>query len=81
MHQKGEIALKNEIVRKLTSRKLWAALIAVAATFSTAIFKEQLDAETVELIGKGVVALCVYIFGEGIADAAGAIFGEVKKEK
>jgi hypothetical protein len=57
MHQKGEIALKNEIVRKLTSRKLWAALIAVAATFSTAIFKEQLDTETVELIGKGVVAL------------------------
>ena len=71
----------NEITRKLSSRKLWAAIIAAAATFCTAMFKEQLDAETVDLIGKGVVALCVYIFGEGIADAAGAIFGEVKKKK
>ncbi len=73
--------MKNEIARKLTSRKLWAAIIAVAATFATAMFKEQLDSETVELIGKGVVALCVYIFGEGITDAARTIFGEVKKEE
>ncbi len=59
--------------QKLTSRKLWAAIVAMVTTLLAAIFKESLTPEAVELISKGVVALCVYIFGEGIVDASSVI--------
>lgn len=61
--------------QKLSSRKLWAAVAAFIATTLTAIFREELTPETVTLIGKGVTALCVYIFGEGIVDAVRNIWG------
>lgn len=61
------------IKQKLTSRKLWAAIAAMVTTILAAIFKESLTPEGVELISKGVVALCVYICGEGVVDAAGVI--------
>ena len=60
--------------QKLSSRKLWAAIAAAVITILTAIFKEELSAEAVDLIGKGVIALCVYIFGEGIVDVARQIW-------
>ena len=59
--------------QKLTSRKLWAAIAAMVTTLLAAIFKESLTPEAVELISTGVVALCVYIFGEGIVDASSVI--------
>lgn len=60
----------ESLKQKLTSRKLWAAVAAAATTILTALFKEELTPETVDLLSKGVVALCCYIFGEGIVDAA-----------
>lgn len=45
----------------------------MVTTLLAAIFKESLTPEAVELISKGVIALCVYIFGEGVVDAAGVI--------
>lgn len=62
--------------QKLSSRKLWAAVIAAAVTILTALFKAELTPDTVDLIGKGVIALCVYIFGEGIVDAARIIWSK-----
>lgn len=56
--------------QKLTSRKLWAAIIAAVITVITGLFSEELTPETVELTSKAVVALCVYIFGESIVDVA-----------
>ena len=64
--------MKEDIIRKLTSRKLWVAL----ATFVTGLLiyfgKSADEANQIEgLIMAGAGALA-YIIGEGLADAAGA---------
>ena len=63
--------------QKLSSRKLWAAVAAFIATIITALFKAELSTETVELIEKGVLALCVFIGSEGLVDAARLIWSNV----
>lgn len=64
--------MKEDIIRKLTSRKLWVAV----ATFVTGLLvyfgKSADEAHQIEgLIMAGAGALA-YIIGEGLADAAGA---------
>lgn len=64
--------MKEDILRKLCSRKLWVAL----ATFVTGLLiyfgKSADEAHQIEgLIMAGAGALA-YIIGEGLADAAGA---------
>lgn len=62
----------NKIIQKLTSRKLWIALVGVAVGLATAFGIGE--GEYTEIAG--VVTSCVsvvsYIFAEGIVDAAGA---------
>lgn len=70
----------ESIKQKLSSRKLWAAVAAAVITILTAIFKDDITSETAALIGQGVIALCCYIFGEGIVDAARLIWSEVIKK-
>ncbi|MEA4831918.1 hypothetical protein SDC9_124399 [bioreactor metagenome] len=65
--------------QKLSSRKLWAGIIAALGSILTAIFSEQLDEMTVELVKTAVIALCVYIGGESFVDIARAIFTAVGK--
>lgn len=55
--------------QKLTSRKLWAALIAVAMSLMTIL---KVDGETqaqVQALGWGIASLIAYILGEGLVDA------------
>ena len=64
--------MKEDILRKLCSRKLWVAI----ATFVTGLLiyfgKSADEAHQIEgLIMAGAGALA-YIIGEGLADAAGA---------
>lgn len=44
---------------------------------AVAVFKETLSPDLVDLIGKAVLALCVYIFGESGVDIARAIWAGV----
>lgn len=60
--------------QKLTSRKLWAAITAFLATVIVAVFKNEIPAEAADVISKGVIALCVYIFGESGIDIARMIW-------
>lgn len=55
--------------QKLTSRKLWCALISAALGVVIAVFGEELPADTVDLIEKGIYAMIAYIFGESVVDA------------
>lgn len=55
--------------QKLSSRKLWCALISAVLGVVIAVFGEDLPAETVELIEKGIYAMIAYIFGESVVDA------------
>lgn len=70
----GEIILeasgtKINWKQKLSSRKLWCALISAVLGVVIAIFGEELPADTVDLIEKGIYAMIAYIFGESVVDA------------
>ncbi len=55
--------------QKLTSRKFWAAVMAVAMSLMT-IFKVEGEVQNqVQALGWGVAALIAYILGEGLVDA------------
>lgn len=66
--------MKTDLKTKLSSRKLWAAVAAFVATILVAIFKEDIPPDAVSLIRNGVIALCVYIFGEAGVDIARMIW-------
>lgn len=62
--------MKNDIVRKLTSRKLWMAVALFVSGVLVATGKDKATAEMVSgLIMQGA-AVIAYIIGEGLADAA-----------
>lgn len=55
--------------QKLTSRKFWAAVMAVTMSLMT-IFKVEGEVQNqVQALGWGVAALIAYILGEGLVDA------------
>ena len=60
---------KNDIIRKLTSRKFW---LAIAAFITELIVALKGDAKTAETISGMIMAgatVIAYIFGEGLIDA------------
>lgn len=57
--------------RKLTSRKFWAAIIAVGMSVMTLFNVDALTQTHVEALGWGIAALIAYILGEGLVDAGG----------
>lgn len=63
---------KNDIIRKITSRKFWLALC-VFVTDILVLFRvqENLIAQVCALIMSGA-AVVAYIIAEGLTDAAGA---------
>ena len=67
---------KTEIIRKLTSRKLW---VAVAGLVSGIIIAANGDAETAETVS-GIIlqaaSVIGYLLAEGLSDAAGASAGQ-----
>ena len=58
------------IKAKLSSRKLWVAIIAAAASILVALFDETLTSEVVMALDGVVTAAVAYIFGEGAVDIA-----------
>lgn len=61
---------KSDIVRKLTSRKLWMAIALFVSGVLVACGKDSRTAETISgLIMQGA-AVVAYIIGEGLADSA-----------
>ena len=56
--------------QKLSSRKLWAAVLSVVLMCVAAVFGEEMTAEVAEVLKTAVYGLIAYIFGEGIVDAA-----------
>ena len=55
--------------QKLSSRKLWCALISAVLGVVIALCGDSMDAETVGMIEKGIYAMIAYIFGESVVDA------------
>ena len=61
---------KEDLIRKLTSRKFWAAVCAFVTRLLVALgFKESEAAQVAAIIMAGATVLS-YIIGEGMIDAA-----------
>ena len=72
---------KEMIIRKLTSRKLWAAICSFVVLIMTARgFSDAQAAQASAIIMAGAVVLG-YILAEGLTDKAGAEAGKEEKEE
>lgn len=65
----------EEWKRKLSSRKLWAAIAAAILAVVTVVFGSEMETELAEIAKTGIYSLIAYVFGESAIDAARA-FGE-----
>ena len=63
---------KKDIVRKLTSRKLWMAVAGFVAGLIVAFGKSQATAETVSGLIMSGASVIGYLLAEGLADSANA---------
>jgi len=63
---------KEDWIRKLTSRKFWAAIAEFVTMLILALGVAQETATQVSAIIMAGAAVVAYIVGEGLADAAGA---------
>ena len=71
---------KIDIIRKLTSRKFWVAIVGVVSGLLLAF---KVDAETIENIGGIIMAAAsavAYIIGEGLVDANNSTIIEIAPE-
>lgn len=75
--KEAEIVAKIDWKQKLSSRKLWAAVLCAVFAVVTAIFGEDLSPEIVEVLKTGIYGLISYIFGEGVVDVV-RILGNAK---
>ena len=63
---------KKDIVRKLTSRKLWMAVAGFVAGLIVAFGKSEATAETVSGLIMSGASVIGYLLAEGLADSANA---------
>ena len=64
--------MKEDIIRKLTSRKFWAAVVAFVTGLLIYFGKSTEQANQVAALIMSGAAVVAYIIGEGLADAVGA---------
>ena len=73
--------MKINWVQKLTSRKFWAAIVAVITSVCVIFGVEDITMEQVAALIMAVGALIAYILGEGFVDAANAQKSEDKNNE
>lgn len=64
--------MKDDIIRKLTSRKFWAAVVGFVTGLLLYLGKSQGETEQIGALIMSAASVVAYIVGEGLADAAGA---------
>lgn len=64
--------MKENIIRKLCSRKFWLAIVTFATGLLVYFGKTAEQAQQVAALIMSGAAVVAYIIGEGLADAAGA---------
>lgn len=74
--------MKNTIIRKLTSRKLWIAIVGIVVGLATAFgVQENEYAQIVGTVGS-IVSAITYIMGESLVDAANKVeYVEVESDE
>jgi hypothetical protein len=61
--------MTENIIRKLTSRKFWVAVVGFVTAVITVFKFDNITAEQAEILIMGFATLVAYIFGEGFTDA------------
>lgn len=61
--------MKEDLIRKLTSRKFWVAVVGFVTGLLIYIGKPQADAEQIGSLIMMAASVVAYIFGEGWADS------------
>ena len=64
--------MKDDLIRKLTSRKFWAAVVAFVTGLLIYFGKSETEASQIAALIMAGASVIAYIIGEGLADAAGA---------
>lgn len=64
--------MKETIIRKLTSRKFWAAVVGFVTGLLLYLGKSEAQAQQIAALIMSAASVVAYIVGEGLADAAGA---------
>lgn len=70
----------EKLKQKLSSRKLWAAIVAVVACVASLLMGDALTPEMVEALKCLVTGCACYIFGEAFVDKAREQYGIDVKE-
>ena len=60
--------MKENIIRKLTSRKFWVAIVGFVTAVITVFKFDNITAEQAEILIMGFATLVAYILGEGFTD-------------
>lgn len=68
--------MKIDWVRKLTSRKLWAAVVSFVSMLMIGLGFAETDATQVASIIMAGATVMAYIIGEGLVDASSAAGGD-----
>ena len=63
---------KEDIIRKLTSRKFWVAVAGLVTGIVAFIKEPTTDAQTITALILALGSVIAYCVGEGLADAANA---------
>lgn len=63
---------KDDIIRKLCSRKFWAAIVAFVTGLLIYFGRSETEAAQIAALIMSGASVIAYIIGEGLADAAGA---------
>ena len=61
--------MKEQIIRKLTSRKFWAAVVGFVTAIITVFNIDSVTPEQAKVLIMGFATLIAYIVGEGLVDA------------
>lgn len=72
---------KDDIVRKLTSRKFWVAVCSFVALIWVAVGHTKEEAATITAIIMAGASVLAYIIGEGLVDAGRTIEYEEEEEE
>ena len=80
-NKEDEVMTKVNWKQKLSSRKLWAAVLCAVFALVTAFFGDDISPEAVGVLEKGIYGLIAYIFGEGAVDVAKIVGDAVGKKE
>lgn len=72
---------KNDIIRKITSRKLWLSVASFVSMLFIACGKSQSDAAQISALIIAGATVIAYVIGEGLVDYSGASSDGIEEDR